>query len=414
MTIDLKIKSKVFNKCYIPYLNDETPTQIYYGGSASGKSVFVAQRCIMDMASGGHNYLCVRNVQKTIHNSMFNEICKTITRFGLIKYFKINKSDMKITCDNGFQILFVGLDDVEKVKSITPIKGVLTDIWIEEATEVLQNDVRQLQRRLRGKSKVHKRLMMSFNPILKSHWIFTEYFGKWDDEKTSYTDDKVSIMKTTYKDNLRFLDDGDIALLEDETDEYYHEVYTLGNWGVLGNVIFKNWSMQDLTEVRKTFETFRNGMDFGFAEPAAIVRGHYDKNIKTLYILDEVYERELSNEDLYTEGTKLFGKEYVVCDSAEPKSISKLRTLGMNALKAKKGKDSVNFGVEWLRGLNIVIDTKCQNAKNEFQQYKYREDKDGNVLRDPVDKFNHLIDALRYAYEDEMENRRMTAAKSFM
>jgi len=412
--INLQINSKIFNKCYLNYLNTETPFQIFYGGSSSGKSVFMAQRCIIDMARGGHNYLCVRNVQKTIHNSMFNEICKTITRFGLTKFFKVNRSDLKITCDNGYQILFAGLDDVEKVKSITPVKGVLTDIWIEEATEVGQNDVRQLQRRLRGKAKVAKRIMLSFNPILQSHWIFTEYFKGWDDSKNSYADGKVSILKTTYKDNLRFLDKGDIALLEDETDKYYYEVYTLGNWGVLGNIIFRDWVMRDLTEEMKSFDKFRNGIDFGFSEPAAIIRSHYNSNTKDLFICDEAYGREMSNEDLYREGTEMFGKEYVVCDSAEPKSIARLRKLGMNALKAKKGKDSVNFGVDWLRDQNIIINTSCQNFKNEVQQYKRREDKDGNVLRDPVDKFNHLIDALRYAYEDEMTSRKMTAAKAFM
>jgi len=412
--INLTINSKVFNKCYIPFLKDETPTQILFGGSSSGKSVFMTQRCVMDVAAGGHNYLCIRNVQKTIHNSMFNELLKAISAFKLTKVFKVNRSDMKITCDNGYQILFAGLDDVEKIKSITPAKGVLTDIWIEEATEVGQNDVRQLQRRLRGRATVSKRLMLSFNPILRSHWIFTEYFKSWDDDKKFYKDNKVSILKTTYKDNLRFLDKGDIALLEDETDYYYHQVYTLGNWGVLGNVIFTNWTMRDLAEERKNFDNFYNGIDFGYATPSAIVRCHYNKDKKTIYILDEIYRAEMSFEDIYKEGTELFGKEYVTCDSEEKRGITKLRQLGMKALAAKKGHGSVNFGIDWMQTQTIIINITCQNAKNNFSQYKWREDKDGNVLKDPVKQNDHVPDAIRYAFENIMSDRRMTAAKAFM
>lgn len=414
-TVELEIKKGVINDVYRPYLIDDSPVQIYYGGSSSGKSVFVSQKCVIDICKGGRNYLCVRNVKATIRNSMFNEIVKMITRFKLLPYFNVNKSDLVITCVNGYQILFAGLDDVEKIKSITPAKGVITDIWVEEATEVQQNDVRQLQRRLRGISKYPKRVTLTFNPIMKTNWIYVEYFGKWDDSKTSYKDDNISILKTTYKDNLRFLDKGDIALLENETDKYYYDVYTLGNWGVLGNVIFKDWEVRDLSEERKVFASFKNGLDFGFSQdPAGLIHTHYNPDRKVIYILDEIYEREMTN-DVLAKGVKeLIEKEYVTCDSEEPKSIKELQQLGIKALPAKKGKDSVNFGIDWLQRQHIVIDLKCQNFKNEIQQYKWKEDKDGNVLKVPVDKNNHLIDALRYAYEDEMMYRKLTAAKGFM
>lgn len=410
VNVEVSIDKEVINKAYRRYLKADQPTQIFYGGSASGKSVFLAQRCVIDVFNGGRNYLCVRNVKTTVRNSIFNEIVKTISRFKMLPYFNINRSDLVITCENGYQILFSGLDDVEKIKSITPVKGVITDIWIEEATEIVENDIKQLQRRLRGKANVSKRVTLSFNPIIKNHWLYERYFQNWQDDKRSYEDEQLSILKTTYKDNLKFLDEVDIRLLEDETDKYYYEVYTLGNWGILGAVIFKNWEVRDLSEERQIFDGFTNGLDFGFSsDPSALVRTHYDRKKKTVYILDELYERELTNDLLAAELEKIIGQEYVTCDSAEPKSIKELRNLGIRTRAAKKGKDSINFGIDWLQRQHIVIDVSCQNFKNEIQAFKWKEDKDGNVLKVPVEKNNHLMDALRYAYEDEMLEKRLYA-----
>lgn len=405
--VKLKVSSKIFNEIYIPYLKDNTPTQIYYGGSSSGKSVFLAQRTVLDLMKGGRNYLVVRNVAKTIRGSVYNEIVKAISDMKLDSFFTVLKSEMTITCVNGYQILFCGLDDPEKIKSITPAKGVITDIWVEEATEIEYNAYKQLTKRLRGRSRLTKRVTMSFNPILKDHWIYDEFFsGVWEDDKTWYRDEGLSILKTTYKDN-RFLTQQDIDALENETDQYYYQVYTLGNWGILGAVIFKNWKVEDLSWLKPIADKHRNGLDFGYAaDPAGLTHTHYDRKKKTIYILDELYMTELTNDVLADEVTKIIRGQLLVCDSAEPKSIKELRQYGVNAIGAKKGPDSVNFGIQWLQQQTIIIDVKCQNHKNEFMKYKWKEDKNGNVLPVPVDKDNHLIDALRYAYEDEFIERR--------
>lgn len=410
--VKLNVSTKIFNEVYIPHLQNNTPTQIFYGGSSSGKSVFLAQRTVLDVMKGGRNYLVIRNVAKTIRDSVYNEIIKAISSMGLNRFFTVRKSEFTITCFNGYQILFCGLDDPEKIKSITPAKGVITDIWIEEATEAEYNAYKQLTKRLRGRSKVAKRITLSFNPILQEHWIYKEFFlNVWDDSKRKYKDDKLSILKTTYKDN-RFLAEQDIRALEDETDKYFYEVYTLGNWGVLGAVIFKNWKVEDLSWLRDIADNYRNGLDFGFAEdPAALPHTHYDRKKKTIYVLDELYMTELTNDVLATEVKKIIGNQLVVCDSAEPKSIKELRQYGVNAIGAKKGKDSVNHGIQWLQQQTIVVDVKCQNMKNELMKYKWKEDKYGNVLPVPVDKDNHLIDALRYAYEDEFFEKRPVLRK---
>lgn len=387
----------------------QTRTQIFFGGSSSGKSYFLAQRAVIDVCKG-RNYIICRNVAGTIKKSVFNEVLKAIGRFKLLPYFHINRTDMVITClSNKKQILFVGLDDPEKVKSITPIHGVITDIWVEEATETEYKAVKQLYKRLRGRSKWTKRLILSFNPILQTHWIYKEYFHSWNEDDEFYENEDLIIIHSTYKDN-NFLTKDDVKGLENEQDSYFYDVYTLGKWGVLGAVIFKNWKMEDCTEIKKHADNYRIGQDFGYSnDEAATIFIHYDKKRKTIYILDDsIYAIELSNKDLQKllkakmEELKLNKNSIVYCDCAEAKSIKDLKTMSINSYPVKKGADSVNFGIKFLQSHKIVVDLKCQHFKNEISQYKWKETRDGTVLTIPVDKNNHLMDALRYALENDM------------
>lgn len=403
-TVD--ISPEVFNAAYIPHLKNKSRVQIFFGGSSSGKSVFVAQRCVIDLMRGGRNYLVCRQVARTLRMSVFAEVQSVINLWGVGELFSVNKSDMVITCTNGYQIAFVGLDDVEKLKSIRAAKGAWTDIWVEEATETEKKSITQLRKRQRGGSDaIKKRLILSFNPILQSHWIYEEYFSRigWTDKQTEYKTDDLSILKTWYIHN-RFLTSDDKKDLENETDTYFYNVYTLGNWGVLGNVIFTNWRMEDLEPMRDQFTNRRHGLDFGFSsDPAAFSSTHYDRQRKTIYIYDEFYEYGLTNDKLAEEIKPKAGNERVVCDSSEPKSIAELKQYGVNAVPAQKGKDSVLFGIQWLQQQTIVIGSNCVNARNEFMQYKWKEDKAGNALREPVDHMNHIIDEIRYQYEDDMK-----------
>jgi phage terminase large subunit len=405
MDYKFEIDEEVFNPVYLPHLYNFARTQIYYGGSGSGKSVFLAQRCVFDVMNGKRNYLVCRQVARTIRKSVFNEVKKVISDFNAKHLFTINQTDLVITCKNGYQILFAGLDDPEKIKSITPEKGVITDVWIEEATETDRNTVKDLYKRQRGGSDdVSKRMTMSFNPILQSHWVYEEYFKNigWADKQTEYKGEDLTILKTWYIHN-RFLTPEDVRDLENETDPYYYDVYTLGNWGVLGNVIFTNWTVEDLTGLRDQFVNTRIGLDFGFSsDPAALVNTHYDRAHKTIYIFDELYERGLTNDVLAGEVRTKIGEDYVTCDSSEPKSIAELNQYGINARGAAKGKDSVLHGIQWLQQQKIIIDVNCINTRNEFQQYKWKEDAGGYAMPVPVDKNNHLMDALRYAYESDM------------
>lgn len=403
----IQIDPAVFNAVYLPHLDNLARTQIFYGGSGSGKSVFLAQRCVFDVMQGKRNYFVCRQVARTIRKSVFNEVKKVISDFSVKHLFNINQTDLVITCKNGCQILFAGLDDPEKIKSITPEKGVITDVWIEEATETERNTVKDLYKRQRGGSDdTAKRMIMSFNPILQSHWIYEEYFSGigWADKQTEYKGNDLTILKTWYIHN-RFLTPEDVRDLENETDSYFYNVYTLGNWGVLGNVIFTNWTVEDLSELRDQFVNRRVGLDFGYSsDPAALITSHYDRAKKVIYIFDELYETGLTNDVLAGEVKSKINEDYVTCDSSEPKSIAELNRYGVNARGASKGKDSVIHGIQWLQQQKIVIDVGCINTRNEFQQYKWKEDAGGYAMPVPVDKNNHLIDALRYAYEADMED----------
>jgi len=417
-TVD--IHPEVFNKVYLPYLEDVTPIQIFFGGASSGKSVFLAQRAVYDLLKGKRNYLICREVARTLRGSVVQEITKIIREWGISNLFSINKTDNTITCTNGYQIVFAGLDDVEKLKSITPAKGVFTDAFCEEATETDKASIAQLLKRQRGGSEnTQKRVTLSFNPILQTHWIYEDYFKSigWADDQREYRTEEISILKTTYLDN-RFLTKQDVSRLLEEKDKYRYDVYTLGNWGVLGNVIFTNWKVQDLSDMMDQFVNRRNGLDFGFSsDPAAVVITHYDRMRKIIYIYNELYQSGLTNDLLADEVKNMIGNwkedektkertcestEPIVCDSSEPKSIAELQGYGINADGAIKGKDSVLFGIQWLQQHEIIIDTSCINTRNEFMQYKWKEDKGGKALPVPVDKSNHLIDGLRYAYESDM------------
>lgn len=424
--ISVNIPKSAINPVYLPYINNDSRTQIYFGGSSSGKSKFIiGQRTLIKLLEGGHNFLICRQTKNSIRGSVAAEIEKTISEWNLTEFFKVNKVDGTVTCINGYQIAFAGLDDVEKLKSITFKKGVLTDIIVEEATETELSSIKQLRRRQRGKvqGNVKKTITLLFNPILQNHWIFEEYFKQiaWAEAQKEYKSNSLTILKTTYKDN-QFLEQDDIDELENEKDEYWYNVYTLGNWGVLGDVIFTNWMIADLQNPDDPYYlpdaqrvNSRRGGDFGFSkDPAAFGVSHYDTKHKRIYFYKELYETGLTNDVLASRIKEMEEAESVsTWDSSEPKSIAELRNNGINAKGAKKGKDSVNFGIDWLKQQTIIVDRSCVNMQNELRQYHWKKDAGGNTTKKPVDKNNHLIDGgLRYAYEDDMIDTRVEVLES--
>ncbi|MDI6617884.1 MAG: PBSX family phage terminase large subunit [Clostridiales bacterium] len=385
------------NEAYRPIVSDNRRFKVIYGGAGSGKSVFVAQWFVlMCIGEAGHSFLCVRKVARTLRFSVFLLIRNVIGDMGLTDYFEVNKSDMTITClANSNRFLFLGLDDVEKLKSIVGI----TDIWIEEASEVSKEDFEQINLRLRGITKVNKQIVLTFNPIINTHWLKAYFF---DIKK-----DNTTILKTTYKDN-KFLDDEYIAELQDlkNKDKYFYQVYALGEWGQLGNRIYTNYIVEDIPTDENGYSAIYYGLDFGYNDPSALCKvGVKDDE---LYILDELYQTHLDNSQLIDIcKEKITRDKWIIADSAEPARIQEFKKAGFKIRPCTKGKDSVRFGIDFVKRHKMHIHPSCINFINEIQSYKYREDKDGNVLDEPVDFNNHLLDALRYATElMRMERRK--------
>ena len=237
--INIKISKRVFNQAFLPYLNNDKRYLVFYGGAGSGKSYFIAERYIYKLLkSKRFNLLVIRATGKSNRDSTFALFKQVIGKWKLSKHFKINESDLRIKCLlNGNEIIFSGLDDVEKLKSVTFSKGELTDIWIEEASEIQEPDFNQLDVRLRGKG-TKKQIVISFNPIDINHWLKKRFFDR--------KDDNIEIFHSTYKDN-DFLDEDYKRLLESykETDPYYYDVYCLGQWGVLGKTVFDARKIND-------------------------------------------------------------------------------------------------------------------------------------------------------------------------
>ena len=381
MEYNVTIPAQVFNDAYIPYLSNRSRYEIFYGGAGSGKSVFVAQRMLVRaMKERGHKTLVVRKVAKTNRHSTFALITGIMRQWNIEQLFKVNKSDMEITCLNGNQIIFTGLDDVEKLKSIANI----TDIWVEEASEISHDDFKQLDLRLRGKTPYPLQITLTFNPISALLWHKAYFF---DNPK-----DNTVILKTTYLDN-KFLDDEYKQVINNlqHEDKTYYNIYGLGEWGVLGNLIYSNWEV--VSDVPASFDEIIWGLDFGFNNPSALLKiGIKDGN---LYLLEEMYKTGLTNQDLIKELRKRIATfESIYADSAEPARIEEIKRAGFRVYPAQK---DVTDGLDFVKRQRLFIHKDCANVIKEIQGYKYKEDKDGNVIDEPVKFADHLMDAMRYA-----------------
>lgn len=291
--------------------------------------------------------------------------------------------------------MFAGLDDPEKLKSITFEKGDLTDIWIEEANEIVEDAFDQLDLRLRGINKIPFQITLSYNPVSALHWLKKRFHDRTVDNNIN--------LKTTYHDN-KFIDEAYKAKLEalKDTSPILYKIYALGDWGVLGHLVYTNYTIEAFED---NFDNYYNGLDWGYNDPAAGLKMAYRD--KVIYIIDEFYTTEKDNPELMEDAVKMWDKESdrITADSSEPKSIKEWRKAGWMVKGAFKGKGSVKWGISWVRSHQIVIHPRCQNFINEIQAYAYRQDKYGNTLEEPVDFKNHLMDAKRYGLEKLMRDR---------
>jgi len=280
--------------------------------------------------------------------------------------------------------------------------GSLCWMWIEEAYEIMkESDFDMINESIRGQvpDGLFKQITMTFNPWNEHHWIKKRFFD------VDATDD-ILALTTNYQCN-EWLDDADRQVFETMRikNPRRYRVAGLGDWGIVEGLIFENWKEEafDLDAVRKIAgvkSVF--GLDFGYTnDPSALFCGLVNLKEKQLFVFDEMYEKGLSNKAIFDKINEMgYRKERIVADSAEPKSIDELDNLGLyNIRKARKGKDSVSHGIQFLQDFEIIIHPKCVNYLTEISNYTWDEDKFGKKINKPIDDFNHLMDAMRYAIE---------------
>ena len=380
--------------------------RVVKGSRSSKKSVTMALWTIYNiMIHQQANMLVIRKTYRTIKDSCYAQLKWAIHRFGVDAFFLCKESPLEITyLPTGQKIFFRGLDDPLKVTSITVETGVLCWLWIEEAYEITkETDFDTLDESIRGKlpQDLFKSVTLTFNPWNDRHWIKARFFDKKDPE--------VLAMTTNYLMN-EFLDESDRKIFERmkvENPRRYN-VAGLGEWGVVDGLVYENWEEQlfdwqkvsSMPDVDSAF-----GMDFGYTnDPTAMFCGLISNNQKTIWVFDELYKKALTNEMIYNEVSKMgYAKEKITADSAEPKSIEELRRLGLRRIKAAgKGKDSVMNGIQKIQDYHIIIHPRCVNFLTEISCYAWEQDKSGTAINRPIDDYNHLMDAMRYAMEDKI------------
>ena len=392
----------VVGKGYKEYWNFKGRYRVCKGSRASKKSKTTALWYIYNiMKYKNANLLVVRKTYRTLKDSCYTELKWAIHRLGVDAFFNCTQAPLEITyIPTGQKIYFRGLDDPLKVTSITVDVGSLCWLWIEEAYEInSEADFDMLNESIRGEVQngLFKQVTLTFNPWNDRHWLKRKFFDNPDKDTLAMT--------TNYTCN-EWLDEADLQVFETmkEKNPRRYQVAGLGNWGIVDGLVYENWKEQEFNveDVRTANTTSVFGLDFGYTnDPSALFCGILDLKAKKLWVFDEMYEKALSNKDIYNNITKMgFVKEQIIADCAEPKSIDELKYYGLRRIQgAKKGKDSINNGIQWIQELEIIIHPRCVNFLTEIGNYQWDEDKFGNKVNKPIDCFNHLMDAMRYALE---------------
>lgn len=399
--------------------------RVVKGSRASKKSKTTALWYIYNlMKYKDANLLVVRKTYRTLKDSCFKELKWATKRLKVEHLWHFTESPLEATyIPTGQKIYFRGLDDPLKVTSITVDVGCLCWMWIEEAYEVMkENDFDMLDESIRGECPegLFKQITLTFNPWNERHWIkhrfFDEVVGYDNENKPIYRERKEPVsddgsilaITTNYLIN-EWLDSADIAVFDRMriNNPRRYAVAGLGGWGIVDGLVYDNWKEIKFDHTDDEWKHAHPdlisvfGLDFGYTnDPSALFCGLLDLKNKQLFVFDEMYEKGMSNRKI-AENVKSMGyaKEKITADSAEPKSIDELKHLGLRVKAAAKGKDSIKNGIQWIQDLEIIIHPRCVNFITEISNYTWDKDKFGNNLNVPIDDFNHLMDAMRYALE---------------
>lgn len=385
-------------KNYVDFWNTKKRYRVCKGSRGSKKSKTTALNMIYRLLEYPEsNGLCVRRYGNTLRDSVYSDLKWAIHKLGVDAYFECTVSPMQIVRKStGQKILFRGLDDGLKITSISVDKGVLCWVWIEEAYEISnEDDFNKLDMSIRGEvpEGYFKQITLTFNPWSATSWLKKRFFDEPDDDTFTKT--------TTWQCN-EWLDDADRKIflkMKDQNPRRYR-IEGDGDWGIAEGLIYTKVRIEefDIDAVRKTpgIKSAFN-LDFGFTDPNAFVCEMVDNTNQLIYVFDEWYKTGVTNKIIAQQIKDMgYGGQKIICDSAEPKSIAELQEEGIQAEPSRKGKDSVNHGIQLIQNYTIIVHPKCVEFSKEIQNYCWAKDKDGKPTDKPDHEFSHGMDSMRY------------------
>lgn len=364
------------------FLKGRKRNMVLPGGAGAGKSYSVAQRLIeLFCTEEDRRFLITRKTFPSLRITSWDLILNLLGQYTVD--FHVNKSEFIISYGEN-KMLFKSLDEPEKIRSYDT-----NYIWAEETTELTLKDLIHLGLSLRRKTDTKNQIFFTFNPISDLHFLHKKFVEEFDPETTA-------IMYSNWEDNP-FLDQDSIdeLLALEGKDKQLHRVYTLGKWGVLENIVYSNYTITSAWPT--SFDEIIYGLDFGFNSPTALIEIGYKDDVP--YKKELIYETKYTNVMLIEElgGLGISKSSFIFADSQEPARIEDICNAGYNCHPASKGKGSVNSGIDFLRGIPCYVYSGSTNLIKEYQNYKHKEDKQGNALEEPVKWMDHLMDADRMA-----------------
>lgn len=395
-----KLNPAVFNDWIYQIINDYTHRiEVYMGGAGSGKSYGATQKVLLKALKYKRTVLVIRKIQRTLKHSIWSLLLTHLRNSGYYELCRINRSDFEIELPNGSIFIFKGLDDEEKIKSIDGI----TDIVIEEATELTEDEFTQLNLRLRALVD-YPQIYLMFNPISKKNWVYSYFF-------MGEIPLNAMVIKTTYKDN-KFLSAEYVAELErlQYRNPAYYRIYTLGEFATLDKLVFPTYITKIISDEEVKGLPRWIGLDFGYInDPSALVWGNIDTKNKKIYVRGEYVRKGMKNDEIAETMIDLgIHKDKSYGDCAERKSIDEIKDKGINIEPTEKGKGSIIHGIQRIQQYELIVDERCYKVLEELENYTWKKDKKtGEYINEPVDTFNHTIDAIRYGLNKYIKGTKM-------
>lgn len=390
------------NKKYAPLTQEDSRYYIVTGGRGSGKSFSINLLLVLLTYEKGHTILFTRYTLASAYVSIIPEFIDKLEILDIFEDFHITKDEIR-NKRSGSKIVFKGIktSSGDQTANLKSLQGVTTFV-LDEAEELTNEDTFDkidLSVRQQG---IQNRVILILNPTSKEHWIYRRYFeDKGIQEGSNVTEGNITYIHTTYLDNKENLSDSFLSQIENiksrRPEKYKHQM--LGGWlNVAEGVIFTNWEIGEFKEVGVTVY----GQDYGFAsDSSTLVATNIDVDNKKIYLKECFYQPRLTTSQLVSLNKKYAGSSLIVGDSAEPRLISEIKASGCNIVASIKGQGSITYGISLLQDYDLIVDKDSINLIKELNNYAWLERKSNT----PIDKFNHLIDAIRYAVTYQLQNK---------